>query len=84
VGFVVDKVALGQVSSDYFSFSLPILIPATAPYSLIILSSAASLRSKQNSAVVEDTRQNPRALFPLETILIAQLLTKFRAFNGSR
>jgi hypothetical protein len=27
VGFVVDKVALGQVFSDYFGFPLPIFIP---------------------------------------------------------
>jgi hypothetical protein len=27
VGFVVDKVALGQVFSEYFGFPLPIFIP---------------------------------------------------------
>jgi hypothetical protein len=31
VGFVVDKVALGQVSFEYFN--LPIVIPPNAPYS---------------------------------------------------
>jgi hypothetical protein len=33
-----DKVALGQVISEYFSFPLPILITPIAPYSLIITS----------------------------------------------
>jgi hypothetical protein len=33
VGFVVDKVALRQVSSGYFCFPLPIVIPPTAPHS---------------------------------------------------
>jgi hypothetical protein len=33
VGFVVDKVALGQVFSEYFRFSLPIFIPPIAPQS---------------------------------------------------
>jgi hypothetical protein len=31
VGFVVDKVALGQIFSEYFSFPLPIFIPPIAP-----------------------------------------------------
>jgi hypothetical protein len=31
VGFVVDKVALGQVSSEYFGF--PCLIPPISPHS---------------------------------------------------
>jgi hypothetical protein len=31
VGFVVDKVALGQVFSEYFSFPLPIFIPPNSP-----------------------------------------------------
>jgi hypothetical protein len=39
VGFVVGKVALGQVFSEYFDFHCPTLIPPTAPYPLIILSS---------------------------------------------
>jgi hypothetical protein len=34
VGFVVDKVALGQVFSDYFGFPpLPIFIPPISPQS---------------------------------------------------
>jgi hypothetical protein len=33
VGFVVDKVALGQVFSEYFGFPLPIFIPPIAPQS---------------------------------------------------
>jgi hypothetical protein len=33
VGFVVDKVALWQVFSEYFGFPLPILIPPSAPHS---------------------------------------------------
>jgi hypothetical protein len=32
VGFVVDKVTQGQVLSEYFGFSLP-MIPPTAPHS---------------------------------------------------
>jgi hypothetical protein len=31
VGFVVDKVALGQVFSEVLRFPLPIFIPAIAP-----------------------------------------------------
>jgi hypothetical protein len=31
--FVVDKVALGQVFSEYFGFLLPIFIPPIAPQS---------------------------------------------------
>jgi hypothetical protein len=31
--FVVDKVALGQVFSEYFGFPLPIFIPPIAPQS---------------------------------------------------
>jgi hypothetical protein len=37
VGFVVDKVSLEQVYSEYFSFPLPILIPPTAPHSSSII-----------------------------------------------
>jgi hypothetical protein len=33
VGFVVDKVALEQVFSDYFGFPWPIFIPPTSPQS---------------------------------------------------
>jgi hypothetical protein len=33
VGFVVDKVALGQVFSEYFGLPLPIFIPAITPQS---------------------------------------------------
>jgi hypothetical protein len=33
VGFVVDKVELGQVFSAYFGFPLPIFIPPVAPKS---------------------------------------------------
>jgi hypothetical protein len=33
VGFVVDKVALGQVFSEYFGFTLPIFIPQISPQS---------------------------------------------------
>jgi hypothetical protein len=33
VGFVVDKVALGQVFSEYFGFPLPIFIPPISPQS---------------------------------------------------
>jgi hypothetical protein len=33
VGFVVDKVALGQVVSEYFGFPLPIFIPPISPQS---------------------------------------------------
>jgi hypothetical protein len=33
VGFVVDKVALGQVFSEYFDFPLPIFIPPNSPSS---------------------------------------------------
>jgi hypothetical protein len=33
VGFVVDKVALGQVSLLVLRFPLPIFIPPTAPHS---------------------------------------------------
>jgi hypothetical protein len=33
VGFVVNKVALRQVFSEYFGFPLPIFIPLTAPQS---------------------------------------------------
>jgi hypothetical protein len=37
VGFVVDKVALGQVFSDYFGFPCqPIFIPPISPQSPII------------------------------------------------
>jgi hypothetical protein len=39
LGFVVDKVALREVFSDYFGFSMQILIPPTALHSLIIVSS---------------------------------------------
>jgi hypothetical protein len=28
VGFVADKAAVGQVFSEYFSFTLPIIIPS--------------------------------------------------------
>jgi hypothetical protein len=35
VGFVVDKVALGQVFYEYFCFPLPILIPPTATHIVI-------------------------------------------------
>jgi hypothetical protein len=31
VGFVVDKIALGQVFSKYFGFALPIIIPPISP-----------------------------------------------------
>jgi hypothetical protein len=34
--FVVDKVALGQVSFDYFGFRSPILVPPNAQYSCTI------------------------------------------------
>jgi hypothetical protein len=33
VGFMVDKVALGQVFSEYFGFPLPIFIPQNSPSS---------------------------------------------------
>jgi hypothetical protein len=33
VGFVVEKVALGQVFSEYFGFPLPIFIPPDSPSS---------------------------------------------------
>jgi hypothetical protein len=33
VEFVVDKVELGQVSSEYFSFPLPVFIPPISPQS---------------------------------------------------
>jgi hypothetical protein len=33
VGFVVDKMVLGQVFSEYFGFPLPIFIPPIAPQS---------------------------------------------------
>jgi hypothetical protein len=33
VGFVVDKVALGQVFSEYFGFPCTILIPPISPQS---------------------------------------------------
>jgi hypothetical protein len=33
VGFVVDKVVLGQVFSEYFGFPVPIFIPPIAPQS---------------------------------------------------
>jgi hypothetical protein len=33
VGFGVDKVALGQVFSEYFGFPLPIFIPPISPQS---------------------------------------------------
>jgi hypothetical protein len=33
VGFVVDKVALGQGFSEYFGFPLPIFIPPISPQS---------------------------------------------------
>jgi hypothetical protein len=33
----VDKVALGQVFSEYVEVPLPILIPPTAPYSVFII-----------------------------------------------
>jgi hypothetical protein len=33
VGFVVDKVALDQVFSEYFRFPLPIFIPPISPQS---------------------------------------------------
>jgi hypothetical protein len=33
VGFVVDKVALGQVFSEYFEFPFPIFIPPISPQS---------------------------------------------------
>jgi hypothetical protein len=33
VGFVVDKVALGQVFSEYFGFPMPIFIPPISPQS---------------------------------------------------
>jgi hypothetical protein len=33
VGFVVDKVALGWVFSEYFGFPQPIFIPSIAPQS---------------------------------------------------
>jgi hypothetical protein len=36
VGVVVDKVALGQSSSEYFGYYQPILIPPNAPVSSII------------------------------------------------
>jgi hypothetical protein len=36
VGFVVDKVALGQVFFRVLRFPLPILIPPTAPHSFVI------------------------------------------------
>jgi hypothetical protein len=32
--FVVDKVAMGQVFSEYFGFPLPIFIPPITPQSL--------------------------------------------------
>jgi hypothetical protein len=33
VGFVVDKVALGQIFSEYFGFPCTILIPPISPQS---------------------------------------------------
>jgi hypothetical protein len=36
VSFVVDKVVLGQVFSEYFDFPLPIRIPTIAPQLSII------------------------------------------------
>jgi hypothetical protein len=33
VGFVVDKVALGQVFSDCFGFPWPIFLPSISPQS---------------------------------------------------
>jgi hypothetical protein len=36
VGFVVDKTALWNVSSEYFGFSLPLIAP-TAPHSSSII-----------------------------------------------
>jgi hypothetical protein len=40
VGYVVDKMTLEQAFSEYFTspFPLPLLIPSTVPYLLIILS----------------------------------------------
>jgi hypothetical protein len=37
VGFVVYKVSLEQVFSEYFGFTLQILIPPTAPHSSSII-----------------------------------------------
>jgi hypothetical protein len=50
-GYVVDKVALGKVFSEYFCFPLPILILPTFPYSLIILLS--KLNSLDNNSAVK-------------------------------
>jgi hypothetical protein len=69
VRFVVDKVALEQVSTEYFgftrqfSFHPSILIPPTAPCSLIILSS--TLYSLDNNSVVKkQTKKQMISNFP--------------------
>jgi hypothetical protein len=45
VGFVVDKVALGRVLSEYFGFPLALLIPSTVPRPLTILPSTDSTQA---------------------------------------
>jgi hypothetical protein len=37
VGFIENKMALGQVFSEYFSFPLPILIPPNVPVPVYFL-----------------------------------------------
>jgi hypothetical protein len=41
VGFMAPKLSLEQVFFEYFGFPPPILIPPTAPYSLIMISDYA-------------------------------------------
>jgi hypothetical protein len=43
VGFVVDKVALGQVFSEYFGFPCKIFIPSISPQSSSLSSGAGKI-----------------------------------------
>jgi hypothetical protein len=58
VGFVVHKIALGKIFSDYCNFPLPIRIPPPAAQSLIILS--PPLHSLDADSVGKQTKKKDR------------------------
>jgi hypothetical protein len=60
MGFVVDKAALGQVSSDVLRFPLPILISFIAPHSSPSISQGWYSRPVVVSVIFDSVPPHPK------------------------
>jgi hypothetical protein len=69
VGFVVDKVALWQVLSEYFGFPMPIFIPPIYPQS-----PSSNIRGWYNRPVVAAVTKVPSHKFKKMKIKIFVML----------